>query len=103
MVKYSTKYSSEWEKTYNWLQRCPSDTSSAKCKICNCTFKVNGSGISQVKSHASSKKHSSAQNILSGNSSQTTFLADNNTGTCQLSKGKNRINEPCTVNSLDMF
>lgn len=83
MPKYSTKYSSEWERSFSWLKKCPSDTSSAMCKACNSTFKIDGSGIAQVKSHNKSVKHVSNVAVLSGTSSQAIFV--NNS--LELSKG----------------
>lgn len=60
----------------------------AKCKICNATFKIDGGGLSQVKSHSKSKKHMDSEKVLSGESSQTKFITDNKSGVCQLSKGE---------------
>ena len=57
MSKRKTKYSSLWESTCNWIQPCPKDEFSACCKICENIFSISGGGVSQVKSHATSKLH----------------------------------------------
>lgn len=86
MGKYRTKYSSEWERTFDWIMKCPSDTSVAFCKTCKTTFKIDGGGISQAKSHSHSRKHVNADAALKGTSSQATFGRGN--GSLELSKGK---------------
>lgn len=75
MGKYSTKYSSEWVKTYNWLEKCPSDVSSAKCILCKCTFKISNAGLAQCRAHSKTQKHVEAEDIKSGKSSQITLTA----------------------------
>ena len=69
-----TTYREEWEKDFRWLKRTV-DSSCAFCKLCQKTFKVGASGISQVKLHASGAKHKERENILAGNSSQSHFTA----------------------------
>lgn len=86
MGKYKTTFSCEWLENYRWLRKC-SDKYSAKCSICNLTFKIDN-GLSQVKSHEKSRKHITSANILAGNSSQSTIRTGNTSG-IELSKGKN--------------
>ena len=64
----TTTYREAWEKDFRWLKRTV-DSSCAFCKLCQKTFKIDASGISQVKSHASGAKHKERENILAGNSS----------------------------------
>lgn len=75
MGKYSTKYSSEWAKSYPWVAKCETDVSSAKCSICNCTFRIDNGGLSHCTRHSKSSKHINAQRIKSGQSSQVTLNA----------------------------
>lgn len=86
MGKYKTTFSSEWQESYRWLRKC-SDKFSAKCAICNLTFRIDNAGLCQVKSHEKSKKHVASTNILAGNSSQSTIRTGINSE-IQLSKGK---------------
>ena len=51
-----TKYKKSWEKDYQWLQAVRDDTFAAFCKQCFKKIKIDGSGISQVHSHAKTHK-----------------------------------------------
>lgn len=86
MGKYKTSYSTEWEKSHNWLQKC-TDKKSAACKICKTTFKVDNGGLSQVKSHEKSKKHCTAANTLAGQNSQSVLRVGANSE-LEMSKGE---------------
>ena len=71
-----TSYCPDWEKEFEWLSACKDDKYSAMCKICNKTFSISGSGISQMKYHNISEKH---QNVLADlQGSQRTFVRNNN-------------------------
>ena len=48
----NTTYKKSWEKDYPWLQAFRDDTFAAFCKHCCKKFKIDGSGVSQVRSHA---------------------------------------------------
>ena len=74
-----------WEKDFRWLKRTV-DSSHAFCRLCQKTFKIDTSRISQVKLHASGAKHKERENILAGNSSQSHFTASDGK-TAMLSKG----------------
>ena len=78
-------YREAWEKDFGWLKRTV-DSSCAFCKLCQKTFKIDASGIFQVKLHASGAKHKERENILAGNSSQSHFTASDGK-TATLSKG----------------
>ena len=62
-----TKYCNKWEKTYPWLGKVNQDEYSAYCKLCLKSFRIDNSGISQVKSHA--KCHKAGESM----SNQRTF------------------------------
>lgn len=46
-----TQFQNAWLAEFPWLEAVPNDRYSAKCKICVKTFKIDGSGRSQVASH----------------------------------------------------
>ena len=69
-----TTYREAWEKDFRWLKRTV-DSSCAFCKLCQKAFKIDASGIPQVKLHAFGAKHKGRENILAGNSSQSHFTA----------------------------
>lgn len=74
MGRHVTKFLDAWSQTYTWITKC-NDESSAKCTICKCDFKISNGGVSQVRAHASTKKHIAAEKIKSGQSSQVTLTA----------------------------
>lgn len=78
MGKFDTNYSKSWEVTYPWIEAVPNDKFSAKCKICKTVFKINGSGVGQIKIHAATKKHDSLTTIISGTSSQSVLFGNAN-------------------------
>ena len=78
-------YREAWEKDFRLLKRTV-DSSCALCKLCQKTFKIDASGISQVKLRTSGAKHKERGNILAGNSSQSHFTASDGK-TAPLSKG----------------
>lgn len=61
------------------------DKTLARCKICRSNFKINGSGVGQIKAHAATIKHTSAQQILNKSTSQSIFTV--NDSQLQLSRG----------------
>ena len=80
-----TTFREAWEKDFRWLKRTV-DSSCAFCKLCQKAFKIDASGISQVKFRPFEAKHTGRENILAGNSSQSHFTtSDGKTAT--LSKG----------------
>lgn len=55
--KRSTKYNSAWESQFKWLKPDKESVFSAFCELCKKTFKIDGSGISQVKVHEKGERH----------------------------------------------
>ena len=51
----------------------------AHCKLCNKSFRIDGGGNSQVKSHQKSRSHKDRENISSGSSNQRTFIVGSKT------------------------
>ena len=71
-----TSYLSKWEKDYQWLTsvKKKNDKYSACCKLCLKSFRIDGSGIFQVKSHENSKSHKS--NVQSNSQTRFNFLME---------------------------
>lgn len=67
----NTVYNKCWEQTYNWIAPVIEDETLAFCKLCSKTFRINNSGIQQVKQHAGSVKHSKKTTSIT--STQSTF------------------------------
>lgn len=57
LVHRNTKYRSDWQKSFKWLQEVKDNPHSAKCTICGSDFRINSSGITQVRVHSESKRH----------------------------------------------
>lgn len=53
----NTKYRHQWKNSYKWLDEVKDDPFSAKCTICECVFRINSSGVTQVKNHSATKRH----------------------------------------------
>lgn len=53
----NTKFRRQWKDSFKWLTEVKGDPFSAKCTICECVFRVNSSGITQVKDHSATKRH----------------------------------------------
>ena len=57
MSKRKTKYNKSSESQFNWIKPCSRDVHSAHCKLCQKNFSISGGGVTQIKSHATSKLH----------------------------------------------
>ena len=57
MGKRKTNYFSDWEKQYTWITSVKKDASLAFGKLCDNSFRIAGSGISQVTLHARGQLH----------------------------------------------
>ena len=51
------RYNLSWENHYSWITSVKGDKRKAFCKFCRKTFQLDGSGITQVKSHEKSNIH----------------------------------------------
>ena len=80
-----TTYREAWENDVRWLKQTV-ESRCAFCKLCQKTFKIDASGISQVNLHASGAQHKEKENTLAGNSSKSHFTASDGK-TATLSKG----------------
>ena len=76
-----TTYQKAWGEKWPWLSSVKNDPDCGYCKLCYKTFKIDGSGASQVKKHESSILHTSRNKT-----NQRTFINDR--GTVSISKNK---------------
>ena len=63
-------YSIKWEDQFWWLRKAK-EPDSAICSLCNKTFRIDGGGLAQVKSHQESKSHREKESI---DPNQRTFV-----------------------------
>ena len=83
--KVKTSYTIKWEKQFIWLQRSKVPDC-AFCKLCQKSFRIDGAGVGQVKSHHKSKTHQDRENLSNGSTDQRTFIISANK-TINLSSG----------------
>ena len=62
----------KWEEQFQWLKKSKEEDS-AFCSTCQKSFRIDGGGIAQVKSHEKGKVHPEKTKIVTGNSSHRTF------------------------------
>ena len=56
-IKKKVSYRSNWETDYNWIEKDNTNSANAYCRICKSSFRIDNSGLSQVKAHASGDSH----------------------------------------------
>ena len=72
-----TSYVVGWENGRYWLKHVNGDAHKAYCKLCKCSFRIDG-GVGQLKHHETTKnmnsffKEASANNKLVGQNGQLT-------------------------------
>lgn len=74
-----TKYNRDWEnnkETQGWLTADSASIFSAFCKYCGKSFKISGSGICQIRSHAKSTTHVRNANLRLNLGNQRPFQRD---------------------------
>ncbi|HBK83113.1 MAG TPA: hypothetical protein DDZ41_05875 [Flavobacterium sp.] len=86
---YNTYYNKNWEDEFNWIKAVPDNNLEGNCVICNKNFRINGSGIGQVKSHSRSKCHQDKQKLLD-DSTQSRFQTNTN-NSLELSTAKSKF------------
>ena len=57
MSKRKIAYREEWEIDSNSLTKCKENISKAYCTICKRSFKIDNSGLDQVRAHAGTDGH----------------------------------------------
>ena len=88
-IKNECKYQKEWEEDYWWIQ--VAQHRNAFCKACNVKFKINSSGISQVKSHAKGVTHQDKEHVRRGKINQRVFVISSESEELTLSTSKTSI------------
>ena len=83
-AKRQTSYCESWEKEFPFLRGIPTDKYRGLCVACNKTFRIDGSGISQVRSHMSGHTHLEHEKRMKN---QVTFYRSDN-GSAVTSKNK---------------
>lgn len=68
-----------WEDTYDWLKEDGVE-GYAYCNFCKTKFKIDNSGIGQVKAHASTTGHVHKEKLLSGKTKQRVFVTSKDKG-----------------------
>ena len=63
-----------WESDFTWIQK-DKDSSNAYCKVCNSSFRIDNSGLSQLKAHASADSHKKKVQLLAGKTSQRVIVS----------------------------
>ena len=71
-IKNKCKYQKKCEEDYWWIQAA--QHLNASCKACNVKFKINSSGILQVKSHVKGVTHQNKECVRRGKTNQRIFL-----------------------------
>lgn len=84
MPFHKVKYRAEWEKEFSWLSPSTTGIYLAYCKLCKKDFRIDNSGICQVKQHSTKAIHVEKEKIQSGASSQMTFSIQGNQKTMTL-------------------
>ena len=70
-----TKFNTDWSRDRPWLHPSKCDKYSTFCTACNVTISVSGGGISQVKAHEKTGKHTKAVESFK---TQSTFSSNGN-------------------------
>ena len=68
MSKKKTKYNKSWESLFNCFKPCSKDVHSVHCKLFQKDFLIRGGGVTQIKSHATSKLHLAREKEREGQS-----------------------------------
>ena len=72
--KKKVSYRSGWQVEFPWIKKDEKDDQ-AFCNVCKISFRIDNSGLSQVKAHASSNNHVSKEKLLSGKTNQRVFVS----------------------------
>ena len=70
-------YRPAWESQFNWIKK-DKNSNSAFCNVCQVSFRIDNSGLSQVKTRGSTKAHKDKETLLSGKTSQKVLVLKDN-------------------------
>ena len=65
------------ESQFTWIKR-DKNPNSAFCKMYQVSFRIDNSGLSQVKTHRNTKAHKDKETLLSGKTSQRVLVSKDN-------------------------
>ena len=68
MSKRKTKYNKSWESQFNWIKSCSKGVHSVHCNLCQKDISTSGGGVTQIKSHTTSKLHLAREKEREGQS-----------------------------------
>ena len=77
MNKRKVKYRSTWESQFDWVKK-DKDENCAFCKVCLLSFRIDNSGVSQVKAHGKTSSHNENERLKAGKTSQRVLCSNSN-------------------------
>ena len=79
------RYRTAWESQFSWIKKDQTE-GQAYCRVCKSSFRIDNSGISQVKAHSSTNSHKEKERLLSGKTSQRVLVIPENSNIISLSQ-----------------
>lgn len=70
-------YRPAWEREFSWVQK-DNKPEYAYCKVCESSFRINNSGLSQVRTHSKTQSHKEKESLKSGKTSQRVLVSKDN-------------------------
>ena len=75
--KKLVSYRPAWESQFTWIKK-DKNPNSAFCNVCQVSFRINNSGLSQVKTHGCTKGHKDKETLFSTKISQRVLVSKDN-------------------------
>ena len=75
--KKVVSYHPAWESQFTWIKQ-DKNRNNTFCKACQVSFRIDNSGLSQVKTRESTKAHKDKETLLSGKTSQRVLVSKDN-------------------------
>lgn len=75
--KKVVSYHPAWESQFTWIKQ-DKNPNNTFCKACQVSFRIDNSGLSQVKTRESTKAHKDKETLLSGKTSQRVLVSKDN-------------------------
>ena len=63
-----TKYNKSWQDSFDWVSQVKEDYHAARCNICNKVFSIGSGGVSDLKQHSKTAKHTKNAALMKGQS-----------------------------------
>lgn len=77
MNKKKVSYHPAWESQFTWIKQ-NKNPNNAFCEACQVSFRIDNSGLSQVKTRESTKAHKDKETLLSEKTSQRVLVSKDN-------------------------